>query len=76
MRWRRFLESAGNEVDSYVAVEVSDYSIGLKIADCDRRVKLFFTPSGEKNRAQMLRKVKTLRTALDAVEAAVESWKI
>lgn len=76
MRWRTFLEPAGNDVDSYVAVKVNDWEIELKIADCDRRIKLYFQPESERNRKTMLKKVAKLRTALDAVEAAVTGWQI
>ena len=76
MRWRLFLEPAGNDVDSYVSVHVNSWQIKLKIADCDRRVRLYFTPTNEKNRRAMLAKVEKLQRALDAVEAAVVAWKI
>lgn len=76
MRWRTFLEPAGNDVDSYVALKVNDYEIELKIADCNRNAKLGFTPYNERHRKTMLRKVEKLRIALDATEAAVKAWVI
>ena len=45
MRWRIFLQPSKDNVDSYVVVnrpKNQDESIMLKIADCDRRVQLWF----------------------------------
>lgn len=76
MRWRVFLEPAGNDVDSYVAIHINNYQIKLKIADCDRSVKLYFTPENEGHRKTLLKKIEKIRMSLDMTEQAVRQWTI
>ena len=72
IRWRTFLEPARNDVDSYVAVSVDDNFIDLKVADCDRRVHLYFYPGTAKERRTARAKLARLREALDRVEQAID----
>lgn len=72
VRWRKFLQKASDDVDSYVVVEVprksEDYSMLLKIADCDRNVKLWFPWSNAEKAAISRKKIAILREALDRLE--------
>ena len=74
MRWRKFLQPATDQVDSYVAVHIprsnQDMSIELKINDCTRTVSLWLTTNPYKRKA-MVKKLDTLQLALDKVRAAV-----
>lgn len=79
-RKRWFLEPPSTDVDSYVVVY--DYmegrartrwdSITLKIADCDRNVKLEFPVGDAKQRSRSRRKLQRLRKALDLLEERIE----
>ncbi len=75
-RWRRFLEPTRTEVDSYVLVEIpskdGDQSALLKIADCDRHIRLWFPWWGKPAIERTRLKIAVLREALDRLEAGVE----
>jgi len=78
-RKRWFLEPPSSGVDSYVVVDddndihVHSYdSILLKIADCDRRVHLYFPTGTAERRRQARRKLERLRQALDLLEERIE----
>jgi hypothetical protein len=64
-------------VDSYVKTSIERpgqyQSILLKIADCDRRVELWFYRSNGKG--AMLKKVAALEAALADVRAEIEEWE-
>lgn len=79
MRVRWFLEPATREVDSYVVVEDDEDvhthrydTVELKIADCDRNVRLYFPTGNARNRSASRRKIAKLRKALDLVAERVE----
>ena len=75
-RWRRYLQPAKDEVDSYVVVEVpnnkEDFSILLKVADCERNVKLWFPWSTTDKINTSRKKVAILQQALDKVSAGLD----
>ncbi len=75
-RWRRFLEPSIHDVDSYVVVEVplkdGEAAVLLKIADCDRVIRLWFPWSLESSVKRSRHKLALLREALDKIEAGVE----
>lgn len=79
MRWRKFLETTASGVDSYVVLNWeadSNYpDASLKIADCDRRVSLYF---GLKTKVQVRaarRKLNGLREAIDRLEEVVSKYE-
>lgn len=78
MVWRRFLQDASTSVDSYVVVDVpkvedgTDQSMMLKIADCERNVRLWFGWSTAKARRQSRKKLTRLRQAIDLLEAGLD----
>jgi hypothetical protein len=61
--------------DSYVAVDIdeADADIQLKIADCDRTVRLFFSYGkyDERTKAQARTKLRKLQYALALIEEAL-----
>lgn len=75
-QWRQFLQSPDTEVDSYVVVHIPDQkqdeAAMLKIADCDRRVMLWFSWGSAKGIATSRKKIAVLREALDRLEAGLE----
>jgi hypothetical protein len=72
---RTFLEPADG-ADSYVAVYNvrGSTDITLKIADCDRNVKLSFGVN-KKDQKYYLRKLKKLQSALEYIEKELKKKK-
>jgi hypothetical protein len=80
VRQRWFLEPASTEVDSYVVVDLpspwQDESALLKIADCDRRIQLWFPWGSKRAIARSRKKIAGLRKALDTLEQGLEDlWE-
>lgn len=66
---RAFLE---RNTDSYVKTVVNKYETSLKIADCDRRITLYFnTTSRLRTRKQAMEKLNRLYAALDIIKNAI-----
>ncbi len=76
LRWRRFLELAIRDIDSYVAVQVpvkdGDEAVCLKVADCDNIIRIWFPWASDNSLKISRHKVAILREALDKIEAGVE----
>lgn len=73
MRWRRFLEPATNNVDSYIAVHIDRNTwIDLKIADCNRSIVLGFGLESPTKIKTAQAKLDTLRAGLDKIQAEID----
>lgn len=72
--YKTFLNPEG-DVDSYVAIDVSKFrknvTIELKIADCDRNVKLYFEAGRGVDKEYYLQKLKRLQVAIDLIEKEI-----
>ena len=74
MRRRTFLEPPSSVIDSYVATDIADGNISLKLADCNRAVTLDFSVGRWQSRdvAHAMTKLNKIRAALDRIELALD----
>jgi hypothetical protein len=75
-RWRKFLQLASQDVDSYVAVTIprnaQDMSMVLKIADCNKSIELYFNLSTLRNQKISRKKIAILKEAINKLEEGLE----
>jgi hypothetical protein len=80
--YRSFLEPASRNVDSYVRVDVDEYEnggkgISLKVADCDRTIRLSFDIKDRQGwgltKSQALTKLTKLERALRLIRQEIEN---
>lgn len=74
--WRVFLQNPNTGTDSYVVVSSpqgsEDESIMLKVADCERNVRLWFGWGSNNSIKISRKKLEHLKEALDRVEANLD----
>lgn len=77
--YRRFLESANSGVDSYITIrhdpDVKWPDLNLKIADCNRRVNLWFGLT-KKDLRRSRRKLNAIKAMVARVEQIIEMYEM